>query len=343
MEINDILLIIISGLGVVHGLFLGIFLWSYEEGKKQSNRILSLLLLILSFRVGKSVLLEFTENLDIKIIFGGLATLMAIAPLFWLYVRSVISRDFKIKISHAIHFVPTTLGIGFGLWLDNSKIEGLPMIFFAFLFLTYYLQYLAYLIAGFRLIWNSDGQELSKWLKLLFFGLLAIWFVYVLNLFDEFVPYVLGPILYTIVAYLITYIAFKKGYLRSIQTEKYKTTPISDEQIGLLFEKASKLIIEEKGYQNTELTLKSLSEDLKVSTQILSLVINKKADMNFNSFINHHRVEDAKTKFQDSEYDNRTIASIAFEVGFNSITSFNSAFKKETGKTPQSFRSELTK
>ncbi len=33
-----------------------------------------------------------------------------------------------------------------------------------------------------------------------------------------------------------------------------------------------------------------------------------------------------------------TIAYIAFEVGFNSINSFNQAFKRETGLTPSAFK-----
>ncbi len=345
MSAGDILLIVSSGLGVVHGLFLAAFLWIYEKGKKLSNHILSLLLLILSFRVGKSVLLEFTENLDVKIIFTGLATLMSIGPLFWLYVRSQTNEQFHFSTKYLIHFAPTLLGIGFGIWIDEASMNTIPLPFFAALFLSYYSQYLTYLILSYRNITRNQSTidpQVTRWLKLLFWGLLMIWVVYVLNLFDEFVPYVLGPILYTLVAYGITFIAIKKGYLNS-NRPKYKTTSISDDQINQLFTKVSKLVIDEKGYRNTDLTLKSLSQDLNVSTQALSMVINQQAQMNFNSFLNHNRIKEAKSKLSLPEFENRTIASIAFEVGFNSITSFNSAFKKETGKTPQTFRSELTK
>jgi AraC-like DNA-binding protein len=43
---------------------------------------------------------------------------------------------------------------------------------------------------------------------------------------------------------------------------------------------------------------------------------------------------------QESIFRDYTIAAIAFEVGFNSLTSFNTAFKKETQKTPSTYRKE---
>jgi len=71
MGAYDIILVIVSGLGVIHGLFLAIFLWAYPKGNLLANKLLSALLITLSFRVGKSVFLEFTQDLDVKIVFVG--------------------------------------------------------------------------------------------------------------------------------------------------------------------------------------------------------------------------------------------------------------------------------
>jgi hypothetical protein len=68
MSAYDIILVAVSGLGVIHGLFLALFLWVYQKGNFLSNKLLSALLIVLSFRVGKSVFLEFTDRMDIKII-----------------------------------------------------------------------------------------------------------------------------------------------------------------------------------------------------------------------------------------------------------------------------------
>ena len=102
-------------------------------------------------------------------------------------------------------------------------------------------------------------------------------------------------------------------------------------------------MITEHQYRNPDITLKSLSEALNVSTQVLSMVINQRSEMNFNRFINHYRVEESILLFNDSKYENHTVAAIAFEVGFNSISSFNTAFKNHVKKTPLAYRQELMK
>ena len=82
---------------------------------------------------------------------------------------------------------------------------------------------------------------------------------------------------------------------------------------------------------------------LNLSTQVLSMVINQKSGQNFNSFINTFRIAEATRLFGEEKYKHLTIAAIAFEVGFNSISSFNAAFKKQTGKTPLAYRNEALK
>jgi len=101
--------------------------------------------------------------------------------------------------------------------------------------------------------------------------------------------------------------------------------------------------VDEKQFQNANLTLKSLSSSLHVSPQILSQVINQKSEKNFNNFVNAFRIEEAKRLLPLEEFKNQTIAAIAYEVGFNSISSFNTAFKKQTGETPMTYRQQLLK
>ena len=103
------------------------------------------------------------------------------------------------------------------------------------------------------------------------------------------------------------------------------------------------MVSRQQQYKDANLTLKSLSQKLNTTTQALSMVINQRSGVNFNTYVNRYRVNEAMDRFNDEKYDHHTVASIAFDVGFNSISSFNSAFKKQTGKTPQEYRSQLTK
>jgi AraC-like DNA-binding protein len=347
MSANDIILVIISGLGVIHGLFLALFLWVYPKGNPLSNRLLSGLLIILSFRVGKSVFLEFTDNIDIKIIFVGLSAIMAIGPLYYLFALSCTQKLFRLKGKHLIHFIPVVIGGAIGFQFEEHHTETLPLFLFAAIFLFYYLHFLVYLLLSYRHVLQERkaglNSDVFSLLRLFFYGLLAIWVVYVLNLFDEVVPYIVGPILYSIVAYFVSFIVFRRGYIQKIDQAKYKTTPVTDEQRHQIFTKAQQLIVEEKQFQNPNLTLKSLSEALHQSPQIVSQVINLESGKNFNNFINTYRIEAAQRLLQLDQFKNQTIAAIAYEVGFNSISSFNTAFKKQTGETPMAYRSKLPK
>ncbi|MGI9543698.1 MAG: helix-turn-helix domain-containing protein [Cyclobacteriaceae bacterium] len=347
MSANDIILVVVSGLGVIHGLFLAIFLWVYPKGNPLSNKLLSALLVALSFRVGKSVFLEYAENLDVKIIFIGLSAIMVIGPLFYLFTLSCTTKSFGLNKKHVFHFIPAIIGFAFGLWINEDHLETLPKLVFALIFIGYYLHLLIYLVISHKygIAKKKNGliTAISDLLRLMFYGLLAIWVVYVLNLFDEFVPYVIGPILYSLVAYVVSFVVFRKGYIQKIGQTKYKTTPISDEQSEQLFSKALKLIVDNEQYKNPDLTLKSLSESLKVSPQIMSLVINQKSEKNFNNFINTYRIEESMRLFKLDQFKNHTVAAIAYEVGFNSISSFNTTFKKVTGNTPLAYRRQLTK
>ena len=51
-----------------------------------------------------------------------------------------------------------------------------------------------------------------------------------------------------------------------------------------------------------------------------------------------YRVEKAIEIIEKSEKKEYTIQQIYFEVGFNTKSSFNTAFKKHTGLTPSEFK-----
>ena len=78
----------------------------------------------------------------------------------------------------------------------------------------------------------------------------------------------------------------------------------------------------------------SLNEhDYKVTQCITGLLGYR----NFNHFINSHRIDHAKRMLADASED-RPILSIAYDCGFNSIGTFNRAFKEIVGMSPRDYR-----
>jgi len=100
------------------------------------------------------------------------------------------------------------------------------------------------------------------------------------------------------------------------------------------------LMEKEKLYQEPELTLQTLAEQTGIPSYQVSQVINDGFKKKFYDLINGYRVEEAKRLLLDPKNNNYTILSVGFEAGFNSKTTFNTVFKKFTGKTPTEYKSQ---
>src|SRR5690606_17552199 len=138
LTVSEIVLVIVSGLGVIHGLLLAAFLFLHKKGNSLSNHLLGLLLVVLSFRVGKSVLLEFAEHLNVKLIFIGLGSMLLIGPLFYLFSKSLSIRAFSLRKTHFFHFLPAIFGVGFGFWIEERHLRSYPIWVFIAAYATYY-------------------------------------------------------------------------------------------------------------------------------------------------------------------------------------------------------------
>ena len=93
----------------------------------------------------------------------------------------------------------------------------------------------------------------------------------------------------------------------------------------------------EKPYLNPSLTLAELASKIDLHPNDLSQIINKEEGMNFNDYINSHRVEAVKSSIQSGRADQFTLLTIAYESGFNSKATFNRTFKKFTSQSPSQF------
>jgi AraC-like DNA-binding protein len=89
-------------------------------------------------------------------------------------------------------------------------------------------------------------------------------------------------------------------------------------------------------YRDPDVTVQSLATRLGLQHHQLSWILNRCLNMSFHTYINRYRLEEAKRLLVENP--RMTVLEIAFTVGFNSKSAFNSVFSRETGLTPTVFR-----
>jgi AraC-like DNA-binding protein len=123
-------------------------------------------------------------------------------------------------------------------------------------------------------------------------------------------------------------------------SRKYERSGLDDQQAIVYLTQLTKLMEEEKLYQNGELTLTELASRLAISPHHLSQLLNEKKGQSFYDYVNAYRVEEVKANLMDSRKRHLSLLAIALEAGFNSKTAFNTVFKKSTGLSPSEYRNQ---
>jgi len=119
----------------------------------------------------------------------------------------------------------------------------------------------------------------------------------------------------------------------------YQKSLISDSAMNLYEEKLEKLI-EDKVFQDTELSLAGLAKQIGVPKHHLTQLLNLRMKKTFNQYINGLRIEYA-CELLEQEPNEYSIEGLAYKCGFNSKVSFNRNFKNITGITPSEYRVQL--
>ena len=96
------------------------------------------------------------------------------------------------------------------------------------------------------------------------------------------------------------------------------------------------------GYFRTPgLTITTLAEHLGTPEHRLRALINRRLGYrNFSGFLNHHRIAEARRILSDRTQVDLPVLTIAMDLGYNSLPTFNRAFKAETGTTPSDYRQD---
>jgi YesN/AraC family two-component response regulator len=80
---------------------------------------------------------------------------------------------------------------------------------------------------------------------------------------------------------------------------------------------------------------------LNISVGYLSQIISEQSEKKIPDYLNYYRTEEVKKMLLDPDFDRYSLLAIGLEAGFNSKTAFYTAFKKETGTTPATFKKQF--
>jgi AraC-like DNA-binding protein len=102
------------------------------------------------------------------------------------------------------------------------------------------------------------------------------------------------------------------------------------------------LMEHQKIYRDPMLRLEQVAKRLSTNRTYLSLVIKECYDDNFIGFVNRYRIGEAE-QLIGNEANQMNINEVAGYVGFSSISSFNTFFKRYTRQRPTEYRKTARK
>lgn len=304
-------------------------------------------------------------------------------PLLYLYLLSVIYSDFKLKLKHlwhlwayVINFMilwPDYFSVDFeSKWAFLiAKVEGQEPMAIKLSYALIHVQSFFYIVMCFieikkykqLLLENYADAKLMlhQWL-FQFITLIAVSMVIstvknvLLFMHSDIIFFYINWIVQVLALFIICWMVIKalhspelfRGIESKLQLVKHMVK--NQESTETLATTDSEVITtlktymhDEKPYMNPNLTIYKLAEELNMPTKDLSLLINHDMNQHFFDFVNEYRIKKAMDILQDPDQQELTVLEILYEVGFNSKSSFNTSFKKYTGKTPTEYRKNYLK
>jgi len=344
MEIGTQILFFLAALGVFNGVLLAGYFLFFTKPRRWVNLLFGLLMLMLCIRIGKSLFHIFTD-LDRIYKQIGLSACMMIGPFLFLYVRNFLE---KVKAPSRIDFfhigIPlfTILTIGV-IWPYETDPEVWNSSIVNFIYSVWVLYMLGITVTMIPLIQKAFKKQTTigeRWILLVYGCILTLCIAYVLALFRF--PYLAGPLLFSLVLYLLMgFLASKTNRSLIIKEEpvKYQNQKLSKEKSNDLLLRLAEKMQTEHSYLNNKIKLAQVASSIDSTPHEVSQVINNRLGISFNNYINEFRIKAACKLLKES--DHLTIEGIGQEVGFKSKSAFYAAFKLQTDQTPAQYKTQL--
>jgi AraC-like DNA-binding protein len=352
---------IIDTLAIVTTILLlvfSLFLITLNRTKKISLVLLALFLFSNALYLIDFLLpvLDGAFNIDTSSINGiGFSFGFLFGPLLYLYTRSVTVKEFKYGKKLSVHFL--LFGIMFFIKLFHLNFV------LSFEYPLLHAQTFPYMIACIVAIMNYR-EEIKKfysaienlnltWLLYVVGAFFLMWMIDLLN----FLLYTFTDVGITILS-ILTLLSITINFVFSIliffkairnpevfsdiyetvKTIKYEQSRLTQSEKQEYTAMLRKYFKQYQPYLNPRLSINDVAKQVGIPVKDLSQIINESLQKNFYDFINSYRIDDAKQMLLSEKGDKKTVLEILYEVGFNSKSAFNTAFRKYTGYTPTEFR-----
>ncbi|NMM47812.1 helix-turn-helix domain-containing protein [Marinigracilibium pacificum] len=335
---------------------LSAFLFTVKSSKKISNRLFASFLIVTSFDLtGLFFPYDFSETPNL-VIFKSASSLLQM-PLIYLYFLSACYSDFKLRLKHLIHAAL------FLIFLIAFKLTSISDQIYSLFKIIIEIQWFVYIIAIFLLLKRYKTifkENYSNPIHLNYKWLFQIAIVFCISHFFVILKWIMSEYNYdrindinlvisisalTIITFFVLKALLNPQLFSGVQSfqeplKKPNKGIIKDDVDEKEIDRIKSFMESERPYLDFELTLSKLAHQFNTTEKDLSILINHQIGKHFFDFINDYRVKEAKSILEDSQKKKVTILEIVYESGFNSKSSFYSAFKKVTGKTPTEYRKE---
>lgn len=318
----------------------------------------NLLLLLL----GSIMVITFQELL-LKTGFGHLvgptywlvmALWFAVAPLLFLFVKSLMNIRFQLARKHLWWFIiPFYLVLEWTINLLGNPFKIMHLMdyyWFILLWISFFL--LQNIFFSTKAIWvmhHSDlpnlQQRKTRWLRWFLYALLAVHILsltfflfrfFTWNYDDVFESYQLS--LYGIFILGIVFSMLQASpYFDQAHRAQYASSSLDDSSARKLGAAIKALMQKEKLFLDKKLNLTELAQRIEVPEYQLSQLFSQHLNNNFYDFVNAYRLLEFEEKIQDPSLNHLTIFGVAEECGFNSRANFYKVFKKKHKMTPSAF------
>lgn len=300
------------------------------------------------------------------------------APLLYLFTLSIIYSDFKLSSKHLQLLIPFIVSTGLLLpnfYLENKSeqllfyhnythtFEGKLSYILAHIQNLFYITVTFVLLARYKNLlfenYSANTDTNYKWLfQMNIICLLLFIFALIKNIyrFGSHFGYIstlrfsTSLIMLGFTCWLIFKALNAPNLFRGISSNLQLASTLKKERNNPKIElwnrqeeKLQEYMLEKEPYLDSDLTIKSLASQIQMEERDLSILINTQLNLNFYEFINKYRIIKAKEILEDTTQSKLTILEILYRVGYNSKSSFNTAFKKATGITPIVYRKKFQK